>query len=80
MIHEHMLSYLVTTDFDSPAQIALSWGTAILTLAFGVYAWMTWEWSFMWVVSGIVSILLCIFNPLRWMQRKLTGIIKRPSH
>lgn len=80
MLHEHMLSYLVKTDFDSPAQIALSWGSGMLTLAFGIYAWMTWGWSFMWVVSGILSILLCIFNPLRWMQRKLTGIIKRPSH
>lgn len=80
MLHEQLVSFLVKTDFNSPSQIALSWGTALLTMAFGVYAWMQWDWSFMWVVSGIVSIILCVLNPFRWMQRKLTGIIKRPSH
>ncbi|NTF17576.1 hypothetical protein G6L37_04135 [Agrobacterium rubi] len=80
MISEKMLSFLVNTDFDSPSQLAISWGMALLTLAFGIYGWMYWDWSLMGIVGGILSIVLCIINPFRWLQRKLTGIIKRPSH
>lgn len=77
MLEERFISFLVNTDFDSPSQLGLSWGMALLTLGFGLYAWMSWEWSFMWVASGIISIGLCILNPFKWMQRKLTGTIKR---
>lgn len=80
MLHENMIAFLVKTDFNSPLQLALMWVPAILTLALGVYGWMYWDWSLIGIVGGIVSIMLCVFNPFVWAQRKLTGIIKRPSH
>jgi hypothetical protein len=80
MLAENLVSFFVKTDFESPAQLAMSWGMAVATLGFGIYAWMHWDWSFVWVASGIVSILLCVLNPFRWVQRRITGIIKRPSN
>ncbi len=79
-MHETAIAYLMNTDFGSRRQVVTAWIMAIVSMAFGIYAWWAWSWSFVWVIGGIVSILLCIFNPFIWAQRKLRGMIKRPSN
>lgn len=79
-MHEAAISFLMNADFASRRQVAAAWIMAMVSMAFGAYAWWVWSWSFAWVIGGVLSILLCIFNPFIWAQRKLRGMIKRPSN
>lgn len=79
-LFEQAFSHLVKTDFSSRKHLVMDWSMAVVSLVFGVYAWMYLGWSALWPVGGVLSVVLAIVRPVAWLQRQLLGMIKRPSN
>jgi hypothetical protein len=80
MLADKMFGFVMGTDFNSTKNVVVDWTISLLTLAFGIYAWMEWSWSFTWVIGGVLCIVVSVFRPLAWAQRRIRGMIKRPSN
>lgn len=79
-VFDTAFSHFVKTDFSSRKHVIMDWLIAVLSLAFGLYAWIDLDWSVIWVVGGVFSVILAIVRPVAWLQRKFLGMIKRPSN
>lgn len=80
MLIDKMLGFIMNTDFNSTKNVVTDWTITLLTLGFGIYAWLEWSWSFTWVIGGMLCVVVSILRPLAWVQRGIRGMIKRPSN